>query len=117
MNKIVISHGDKGGAGKSVVAAVTVDYFLELGVSTALVEGDLKTRMSGDGINPIPAWSSGPFLSIGPEPPKRPSASWPTGSRRRGRKSSSSICRPEGATRWTIWLPSFAKWRMPWSIR
>ena len=55
MNKIVISHGDKGGAGKSVVAAVTVDYFLELGVSTALVEGDLKTRMSGDGINPIPA--------------------------------------------------------------
>ena len=68
MNKIIISHGDKGGAGKSVVAAVTVDYFLEMGVSTALVEGDLKTPDVGR------RYKSDPRLVVGAIPLNRAGA-------------------------------------------
>lgn len=40
MANIVISHGDKGGVGKSVVAAATIDYCLANGIPVALIEGD-----------------------------------------------------------------------------
>lgn len=44
MNKrIVFCHGDKGGVGKSVLAAALVDFALDHG-PVALVEGDLKIR-------------------------------------------------------------------------
>lgn len=40
--KLVISHGDKGGVGKSIFAMLSVDYALHRGVSVAVVEGDVK---------------------------------------------------------------------------
>lgn len=40
--KITFCHGDKGGVGKSVLAAALVDYALDIVGEVALVEGDLK---------------------------------------------------------------------------
>ncbi len=40
--KLVISHGDKGGVGKSIFAMLCVDFALSQKKSVALVEGDIK---------------------------------------------------------------------------
>lgn len=42
MKTLVISHGDKGGVGKSVFAMLAVDYALQSSRSIAVVEGDVK---------------------------------------------------------------------------
>ena len=38
--KLLISHGDKGGTGKSMAAALALDHFLATGAPVLLVEGD-----------------------------------------------------------------------------
>ncbi|MGA7178770.1 MAG: hypothetical protein WBX11_04170 [Thiobacillaceae bacterium] len=38
---VVISHGDKGGTGKSMLSAILVDYLLAEGRKVAILEGDL----------------------------------------------------------------------------
>ncbi len=38
--KLFISHGDKGGTGKSMAAALALDHFLTIGTPVLLVEGD-----------------------------------------------------------------------------
>lgn len=38
--KLIISHGDKGGTGKSMAAALALDHFLTMGTPVLLVEGD-----------------------------------------------------------------------------
>ena len=40
--KLVICHGDKGGVGKSTLAAAVIDYILDLGEDVEVVEGDSK---------------------------------------------------------------------------
>jgi NAD(P)-dependent dehydrogenase (short-subunit alcohol dehydrogenase family) len=44
MKQMIFVHGDKGGVGKSTLAALIVDYALHSGLATALVEGDLTIR-------------------------------------------------------------------------
>ncbi|MBU2737734.1 hypothetical protein [Acidithiobacillus concretivorus] len=41
--KLIISHGDKGGVGKSIFSMLTVDYLLDRNLSVAVVEGDVET--------------------------------------------------------------------------
>ena len=41
-NVMIISHGDKGGVGKSIFAALAIEYGLYLGKSVSIVEGDTK---------------------------------------------------------------------------
>ncbi|MGC8605913.1 MAG: hypothetical protein ACP5VS_19800, partial [Desulfomonilaceae bacterium] len=43
MKTIIFSHGDKGGVGKSVVAALLVDMALQRFGRASLIEGDAKT--------------------------------------------------------------------------
>ena len=38
--KLIISHGDKGGTGKSMAAALMLDHFLATGAPVLLIEGD-----------------------------------------------------------------------------
>ena len=38
--KLLISHGDKGGTGKSMAAALALDHFLATGAPVLLIEGD-----------------------------------------------------------------------------
>ncbi|MBU2766215.1 hypothetical protein HAP94_08395 [Acidithiobacillus ferrivorans] len=42
MKKLIISHGDKGGVGKSIYAMLATDYLLDKGLSVAVVEGDVQ---------------------------------------------------------------------------
>ena len=42
MKKLIISHGDKGGVGKSIFAMLATDYLLNSGQSVAVVEGDIQ---------------------------------------------------------------------------
>ncbi|MEB8486756.1 MULTISPECIES: hypothetical protein [Acidithiobacillus] len=42
MKKLIISHGDKGGVGKSIYAMLVTDYLLDIGRSVAVVEGDVQ---------------------------------------------------------------------------
>ena len=42
MKKLVISHGDKGGVGKSIFAMLATEYALSQNIQVALVEGDVK---------------------------------------------------------------------------
>jgi len=42
MKKLIISHGDKGGVGKSMFAMLATDYLLNEGLAVALVEGDVE---------------------------------------------------------------------------
>jgi hypothetical protein len=42
MKKLIISHGDKGGVGKSIFAMLAVDYALHRKMPVAVVEGDVK---------------------------------------------------------------------------
>lgn len=50
-NRLFISHGDKGGVGKSVLSALLVDHLLLSGRDVGVVEGDLQadiaTRFAG----------------------------------------------------------------------
>ncbi len=52
--KLFISHGDKGGTGKSMAAALALDHSLTSGTPVLLVEGDagipdLALRFRGGG--------------------------------------------------------------------
>jgi MinD superfamily P-loop ATPase len=52
--KLFISHGDKGGTGKSMAAAIALDHSLVTGTPVLLVEGDagipdLALRFRGGG--------------------------------------------------------------------
>ena len=38
--KLFISHGDKGGTGKSMAAAIALDHSLATGAPVLLIEGD-----------------------------------------------------------------------------
>ncbi len=57
MKKIIISHGDKGGVGKSMFASLALEYIISRGQKVTLVEGDpnigdVARRYAGvDGIN------------------------------------------------------------------
>ncbi|OCX68704.1 hypothetical protein A6M27_10750 [Acidithiobacillus thiooxidans] len=42
MKRLIISHGDKGGVGKSIYAMLAVDYLLSKGLDVAVVEGDIQ---------------------------------------------------------------------------
>jgi hypothetical protein len=46
MRRLFFSHGDKGGAGKSTVSALLVDYLLLNGHSVGLMEGDLQADVA-----------------------------------------------------------------------
>lgn len=42
MKKLIISHGDKGGVGKSMFAMLATDYLLHQGHHVAVIEGDVE---------------------------------------------------------------------------
>lgn len=42
MKKLIVSHGDKGGVGKSMFAMLTTDYLLHHGENVSLIEGDAE---------------------------------------------------------------------------
>lgn len=44
MKKLVISHGDKGGVGKSVFAMLSIDYAINSSIAVAVVEGDTRIK-------------------------------------------------------------------------
>ncbi len=56
MKKLIISHGDKGGVGKSMFAMIVSDYLLNQGKNVAIVEGDVEIGDVGkryDGVDGI----------------------------------------------------------------
>ena len=60
MKKLMISHGDKGGVGKSIYAMLATDYLLDKGQSVAVVEGDVEigdVKKRYDGVENVAAFS------------------------------------------------------------
>ena len=72
--KLFISHGDKGGTGKSMAAAIALDHSLVTGTPVLLVEGDagipdLALRFRG-GRCPWPTWlKAGAYRGAAPPTP------------------------------------------------
>ncbi|MDA8377518.1 MAG: hypothetical protein M0Z50_10795 [Planctomycetia bacterium] len=54
MKKLIISHGDKGGVGKSIFAMLAVDYALHQNMAVAVVEGDVRIGDVGKRYDGVP---------------------------------------------------------------
>ena len=60
MKKLIISHGDKGGVGKSIYSMLATDYLLDAGQVVAVVEGDVEVgdvARRYDGVDSVTAFS------------------------------------------------------------